>query len=78
MCITCVNNGKKVVKAGKRDTAQTRVERIAKVSNYLVIVFYVIRTCTKALLELNPSFKYYIYFWVYSCQLFVLMTFNKL
>ena len=33
MCITCVNNGKKVVKAGKKDTAQARVERIARLGN---------------------------------------------
>jgi hypothetical protein len=33
MCITCVNNGNKVVKAGKRDTSQARVEMIARLNN---------------------------------------------
>jgi hypothetical protein len=33
MCLTCVKNGKKVVKAGKKDTAQARVERIARLGN---------------------------------------------
>jgi hypothetical protein len=33
ICITCVKNGKKVVKVGKKDTAQARVERIARLGN---------------------------------------------